>query len=49
MSDAQINKKRFFRKNCIKNFMTKNPKMIAENTLAGQALDIMNKKKITSH
>lgn len=26
--------------------MTKNPKMISENTLAGLALDIMNKKKL---
>ncbi len=31
-----------------KEVMTKNPKMISENTLAGLALDIMNKKKITS-
>jgi arabinose-5-phosphate isomerase len=28
--------------------MTKEPKIISENKLAGSALDIMNKKKITS-
>ena len=42
-----IHKKNFLEKTA-KEVMTKNPKMISENTLAGLALDIMNKKKITS-
>ncbi|NCU68525.1 MAG: CBS domain-containing protein [Candidatus Fonsibacter ubiquis] len=42
-----IHKKNFLDKTA-KEVMTKNPKMISENTLAGLALDIMNKKKITS-
>jgi len=43
----QINKKDFLEK-IIKNFMTKKPLIIEENTLAVKALEIMNKKKITS-
>jgi len=43
----QINKKDFLEK-IIKNFMTKKPLTIDENTLAIKALKIMNKKKITS-
>jgi arabinose-5-phosphate isomerase len=42
-----IHKKNFLEKTA-KEVMTKNPKMISEDTLAGTALDIMNKKKITS-
>ena len=42
-----IHKKNFLEKTA-KEVMTKKPKMISENTLAGSALDIMNKKKITS-
>jgi len=43
----QINKKDFLEKT-IKFFMTKKPLIIEENTLAIKALEIMNKKKITS-
>jgi len=43
----QINKKDFLEKK-IKSFMTKRPLIIKENTLALKALEIMNKKKITS-
>jgi len=43
----QINKKDFLEKT-IKFFMTKKPLIIDENTLAIKALEIMNKKKITS-
>jgi len=43
----QINKKNFLEK-IIKNFMTKKPLIIDQNTLAVKALEIMNKKKITS-
>jgi len=43
----QINKKDFLEK-IIKNFMTKKPLIIDQNTLAVKALEIMNKKKITS-
>ena len=32
----------------VKNFMTKNPSYIKKNMLAAKALEIMNKKKITS-
>jgi arabinose-5-phosphate isomerase len=42
-----IHKKNFLEKTA-KEVMTKKPKMISEDTLAGTALDIMNKKKITS-
>jgi len=43
----QINKKDFLEK-IIKNFMTKKPLIIEENTFAVKALEIMNNKKITS-
>jgi len=43
----QINKRDFLEK-IIKNFMTKKPFIIDQNTLAVKALEIMNKKKITS-
>jgi len=43
----QINKKDFLEKT-IKYFMTKRPSVIKEDTLAVKALEIMNKKKITS-
>jgi len=43
----QINKKDFLEK-IIKKFMTKKPLIINENTLAVKALEMMNKRKITS-
>jgi arabinose-5-phosphate isomerase len=40
--------KKYFLEKTAKEVMTKKPQMISEDTLAGSALDIMNKKKITS-
>jgi len=43
-----IQKKKFFGNLKIKNFMTKNPLIVEENTLASDILAFMNKKRITN-
>ena len=46
--DARRNLKRYSKSNRVKDFMTKKPISVDENSLASKALSLMNEKKITS-